>query len=196
MKKVILSGKLGQLFGKTHMLDVRTPAEAVRALCANYADFQKHMINSTMGYKVLVDKTHMLDIQEVHNPYSQTFNIVPVVMGAKKGVLGVVLGVALIAASFWNPLGATIIAGYSATYASVAFSIGTSLLLGGITQLLSPQPKAPKPYEAAENNPSYNFNGPINTTRAGQGIPLGYGRLIVGSAVVSAGITSDDFVGA
>jgi len=195
MKKVVLLGKLGKKFGKTHILDVRTPAEAIRALCANYSEFQSHMVNSDMGYKVMVDKEPLMDIDHVHNPYSQTINIVPVVMGAKKGVLGVVLGVALIAASFYLPGAALFAVGsFAPSLASISFSLGTSLLLGGITSLLSPQPKAPKPFESAENNPSYNFNGPVNTTRAGQGIPLGYGRLIVGSAVISAGVTADDFV--
>jgi predicted phage tail protein len=46
--------------------------------------------------------------------------------------------------------------------------------------------------DQAENKASYNFNGPINTTAQGNPVPLGYGRKIVGSAVVSAGIYSED----
>ena len=63
------------------------------------------------------------------------------------------------------------------------------MVLGGVVQLLSPQ----QSYDSAssvspENKPSYNFNGPVNTTAQGHPVPLCYGRMIVGSAVISAGL--------
>ena len=39
---------------------------------------------------------------------------------------------------------------------------------------------------------SYTFSGPVNTTAQGQPVPVGYGRLIVGGAVISAGITTEE----
>ncbi len=53
-------------------------------------------------------------------------------------------------------------------------------------------PKAQDPAEKPDNQPSYVFNGPVNTTAQGQPVPIGYGRLIVGGAVISAGISIDD----
>jgi len=39
---------------------------------------------------------------------------------------------------------------------------------------------------------SYVFNGAVNTTAQGHPVPVGYGRMIVGSAVISAGIDVDE----
>jgi predicted phage tail protein len=70
-------------------------------------------------------------------------------------------------------------------------SMGASMVLGGIVQLLSPTPKIDSGIgsEDALHRPSYNFNGVVNTTAQGHPVALAYGRVICGSAVISAGLT-------
>ena len=193
MKTVFLLGELGQRFGRKHLLDVSSPAEAIRALCANFRDFRQFVSTSAerhVGYRVL-NRRDAVGLEELHYPASQTITFAPVVAGAgffeELGKFGqVLLGGALIVASFYLPPLALI---GTATLASVTFSIGVSLTLGGIAQLLAPAPKTTAPSEG--QNPSYIFNGAVNTTAQGQAIPVGYGRLIVGSAVISAGIRAE-----
>lgn len=60
-------------------------------------------------------------------------------------------------------------------------------MLGGVSQMLTPTPETPE--EDPEN--SFAFNSPVNTSRAGLVIPLIYGERLVGSAVISAGITTE-----
>jgi len=72
------------------------------------------------------------------------------------------------------------------------YSVGTAMILGGVAQMIAPTPKANEPSERPENKPSYSFNGAVNTTAQGHPVPVGYGRLIVGSAVISAGIDVDE----
>ena len=43
-----------------------------------------------------------------------------------------------------------------------------------------------------KRDPSYIFNGPVNTMAQGHPVPIGYGEMIVGSAVISAGISVDE----
>lgn len=196
-RTVILTGKLAKLFGKEHSFDIATPAEAIRALSANFSGFSKFLIDSekqNIAYKVIVDQDVMPDVSAVHNPFSKVIRIVPVIMGGKSGFLGIVLGAALIAASFFLPGAALFTIGsFAPSLASIAFGLGATMVLGGVSQLLSPHPKAQGPIESPENRPSYTFNGPINTTSQGQPVPVGYGRLIVGSSVISAGITADEY---
>ena len=45
MITVLLYGHLRKKFGKFHRFDIRTPAEAIRALVANFPGFQQHLIN-------------------------------------------------------------------------------------------------------------------------------------------------------
>lgn len=192
MKTVILLGELGKRYGRRHQLDVKSAAEAVRALMANFQDFAAFVSSSqerNVGYKVLSLRDELGE-DELHNPAGRTITIAPVVAGAG-GVVGKILaGVALIAAAVLVPgLGAVALFG-TTTLASVAFGVGLSLALGGVAQMLAPTPPSSGPQD--EQEPSYVFDGAVNTTSQGYPVPVGYGRMMVGSAVISAGISVED----
>ena len=68
------------------------------------------------------------------------------------------------------------------------------MFAGGVVQLLSPQQRSLSTKDRPENGASYNFNGPVNTSAQGGPVPLLYGRMIIGSATISAGIYSEDQV--
>lgn len=192
MKTIILLGELGKRYGRKHLLDVKSPAEAVRALCANFKDFAAFVSASSdrnVGYRVL-NKRDDVGEDELHNPASQRITIAPVIAGAGGSVGKILLGAALIAASFFVPGLAAVALFGTTTLATVAFSVGVSLALGGVAQMLAPQPKFEGPQE--EQQPSYVFNGAVNTSAQGQPVPVGYGRMLVGSAVISAGISVED----
>lgn len=193
MKTIILLGELGKRYGRRHMLDVKSPAEAVRALCANFKDFAAFVSASSernVGYRVLNMREDVGE-DELHNPASRRITIVPVVAGSGGSVGKILVGAALIAAAVLVPgLGAVTLFG-TTTLATVAFGVGVSLALGGVAEMLAPQPKYEGPKEE-DQQPSYVFNGPVNTTAQGQPVPVGYGRMIVGSAVISAGISVED----
>lgn len=196
-RHIILHGMLGERFGRDHYFDIATPAEAIRALNANFDDFLNVFAASQQHYRVIADDDVIPAVDGLHIPLSRTVQIVPVIAGAKGGIGGILLGGALIAASFYLPGSALFTVGtFSPSFASIAFGLGASLALGGVSQLLSPMPKAGKPAESPQNEPSYSFNGPVNTTAQGQPVPVGYGRLIVGGAVISAGLTADDYAAA
>jgi predicted phage tail protein len=205
MKTIRLLGELGKKFGRKLQLDVKTPAEAVRALCANFPEFERHLVESdkkNVGYRVVVGKQD-IDLDHLHDPAGrQSISIVPVIQGAggSNPLTRILIGAAIIGAAFLTG-GAALVAapgtflGVSVTttfIGSIAVGVGASLVLGGIAQMLSPIPKAQDPSERPENQPSYVFDGAVNTTAQGQPVPIGYGRLIVGSAVVSAGITTEE----
>jgi predicted phage tail protein len=59
--------------------------------------------------------------------------------------------------------------------------------------MLAPQPKTPGTPDRPENKPSYVFDGPINTAAQGNPVPVCYGRLIVGSQVISAGMVAEEY---
>jgi len=186
MLVVYLYGHLGKAYGKRHLLDVKSPAEAIRAFSANYKDFKQRVIDGG-GYRILAGKEDRAD--DIHLPTSKSIKIIPVVQGS--GGLGkIVLGAALIAASFYLP-GTTYLSAYSAasySASAIASSVGFSLLLGGVSQLLFSPPKIESGEgERPDNKPSYNFNGAVNTSGQGNPISLAYGRLRVGSQLISAG---------
>lgn len=195
MRTVRLYGELGKRFGRHHRFDVKSPAEALRALMANFKSFQAHMIASEargIGYTVRNGSFELASANEVTDPASGEIRIIPRVIGAGGALGRILIGAALVAAAFLLPLSA---AGTFTLGASLLAGVGVSLALGGVAQLLAPPPKSDEPSERPENKPSYLFNGPVNTTAQGQPVPIGYGRLIVGGAVISAGITLEQLKG-
>lgn len=187
MKTVKLLGELGKKFGKSFVLDVKSPAEAVRALCANFPEFQKHLIesgNRGVAYKVMLGKKAQ-SVDDLHNPSGKSeIKFVPVLQGAG-GLVQTIVGAVLIAASF-TPIGAP--------FAKYLIPAGIAMVIGGVVQMLTPMPNLSpdSSNNQPDNKPSYAFNGAVNTTAQGYPVPVGYGRMIVGSAVISAGIVAEE----
>jgi predicted phage tail protein len=190
---VKLYGHLRARFGRTYRLAVKTPGEAVRALCAVVKGFEAYVRqHSEPGYRVLVDKTP-IGAEELHHPSGiAAIKFVPVVTGAAGGGK-IVAGVALIGLSFLPGLQGI---GFSVgalkfTASSIAFNLGVSMALSGVAQMLAGTPKAPTPAERPDNQPSFAFNGAVNVTAQGQAVPLCYGGPIrIGSVVISTGLST------
>ena len=217
LKQVTLYGELAQNYKRSWSLDINSPSEAMQALAANNPGFRQFVSTSHergVGYKVMVGKTYLEKQEEIYDPIGkQEIKIVPVVLGAKKGGLGkVILGIGLMVAAPWlvssiaatgaiggATLGASLhgtlavgagagASALGATIGGMAAQMGASLLYGGIAQLLAPTPETP-----AEEQENYSFSGVVNTTKQGVAVPVCYGQLMVGGAVISAGMKAEDY---
>ena len=76
---------------------------------------------------------------------------------------------------------------------SALTAVGTSLIVNGVTSMLTPQPQQLGPSGMERTDPSslasnYSFSGITNIAKAGGAINLIYGETIVGSVTVSNGI--------
>ena len=69
--------------------------------------------------------------------------------------------------------------------------IGTALLFGGVSQLLSPSPPS---FNEASKLQSFSFSGIVNVADQGLPVPICYGRVITGSVVISAGLNSEPLI--
>ncbi|WP_205522811.1 tail assembly protein [Myxococcus eversor] len=186
---VVLGGPLGARFGREWKLElgVPSPAEAVRALCAVCAGFSRYLAeNSAPGYHVLVGERDVGAKELGVVTGEKRITILPALAGAKQaGVLQVVLGAVLIA-------GGAVLSVYD--YGAVGgqlIALGSSLVVGGAAQLLFKPPSATGPLEKPDTQPNYVFNGPVNTLAQGHPVALCYGEMVVGSCVVSAGISTE-----
>ncbi|WP_322092822.1 tail assembly protein [Paraburkholderia bannensis] len=181
MLTVRFYGELRRRFGVEWILDVRSPREALHALMTQLpglrAYFREH---ATHAFRVRGEHQDY-DAKDWHFPQSRgVLKVVPLVQGA--GAVGKILaGIAIAVVGFFAP------------YASVALmSIGASLALSGLAELLSPRPKAEATPEQADSEPSLAFDGAVNTLGQGGPVPLGYGRMIVGSSVISVGFSTNN----
>lgn len=211
MKKVILYGRLAKEFGPSFDLDVGSPAEAVRALEANFPGFYVSIREG--HYRVGYDAENGImepdELLMVGN--NSEIHIEPVVVGAKKkGIFGIILGIIIIgAAIYFAPtavvgaagegssvvFGANLsktfsVFGLNISFADVAL-FGLSMALQGVAGLLSPVPEIPGTPEKPDGRPSFLFSGPINTAEQGGPVPLVYGQVRTGSTVISAGLLNE-----
>lgn len=186
LRKIKLYGQLAKFVGKRVLeADVATAAEAVRFLITNWPELERHMADQY--YRVSLD-SYDLSGEELHDPAgASTIRIAPVVAGA--GSVGrILLGVALIAASFFIPGSAALAIGaLKVGIGSAVFGLGATMVLGGVAQLLTPIPKLDA---ASEQDPrrSFSFSGIQNTSRQNTPVPIVYGETLVGSIVISAAL--------
>lgn len=196
MKVVKVYGALRKLLGKTRFEFVAdTPAQAMRALLANFPHLERWLIDSEkngVAYRVTVgkQKIHNDDASGLHSPWSEkhVFSITPVLTGAGRGTGSIIAGIALVAFSVFLPGVGAAIGGALMTKIGL---LGGALILGGVAQMISPAPKPPGPGEEPTQLESNSFSGIANTVRQGMPVPIAYGRVFVGSAVISAGLDVD-----
>ncbi|MTI92158.1 MAG: tail assembly protein [Pseudomonas stutzeri] len=180
LKTIRLYGKLGAKFGRVHRLAVANAAEAVRALSVMLPGFESHMSNAPGGYAVFYGRENISQERLGHPAGKDDIRIAPIPAGAKQGGLfQVIVGIVLIVAG-------------AVTGQPALMMAGAAMAIGGAVMMLSPQPSAAESADSANNRSSYAFNGPVNTEAQGNPVPLLYGELIVGSAVISGGVYVED----
>ena len=202
MKVVKVYGALREQLGQSRFEFVAdTPVQALKALLVNFPGLEKWLLDSEkhgVAYRVTVGKqrVHSDDASDLFLPWSEqeVFSITPVLMGAGRGVGSILLGVALVAASIFIPGGAAI--GFGLKFGAISLGvgvIGAGLILTGVAQMISPTPKPPglREQNDAVRLESNAFSGIVNTTRQGVAVPIAYGRVFVGSVVISAGLDVD-----
>lgn len=186
MTTVKLGGRLGQEFGQVWHLDIDRPSEAIRAIEANKPGFVKRIQElSDMGlvFRLRLNKRAVDDTEVDALHGGQTVTLMPIVRGA--GAVGrIIVGSVLIASSF--------IPGVAGTpWGTAMLNIGASMIIGGVIEMLSPQQKIGT---SSTNNAlsSYSFGSSANVAGQGYAIPVGYGRMLVGSIAVAAGIYAEN----
>ncbi|HBU8353602.1 TPA: tail assembly protein [Klebsiella aerogenes] len=191
MTKIILSGVLGKTFGKIHYRLISTVHEAGQALSATIPGFEKFMNNSKdngLTFAVFKGKKNIKEDELGFPVNGDVIQIMPVVIGSKKaGLLQTILGAVIIVAS---AIGSYFVPGNPVS--AFGYKVGAAMLLGGVVQMLSPQPGGLARKESPDNKASYAFGGVTNT--ASQGYPVGllYGKRRIGGAIISAGIYVED----
>ena len=196
LSKIKVYGRLAKFLGeRTFEAEVKTPIDTFKFLLANFSHLERHMMEQ--NYCVKVGKNE-IDETELFNPIGQEeIKIVPVAIGARRGLGRILAGAALItfaAVSGGAGFGVGGALGFGATGAGLgsvltaaAGNFGIYLALSGAAQMLTPVPQPPGVSEDPQSQ-NFSFSGVQNTSRAGTAIPVIYGEIFAGSLVVSAGI--------
>jgi predicted phage tail protein len=207
LRTVVLHGALAARFGRAFELDVRSPAEAVRALIVQLKGFRQALRDG--AYRIVRAREAVadsLDLPELKLRLGKAreLHIVPVVAGAASGWGKILTGVAIIALAIAAPyalgmagatIGATLgtsaigIAGIG-TFGQIAM-FGAMVALGGISQMLTKAPTAAST-TSQDQNASFLFGSADNVTVQGGPVPVVVGEFVVGSVVVSSGLSTEE----
>lgn len=123
-------------------------------------------------------------------PAGAVIHIVPRMEGAKSGgVFQVVLGAVAVVAAFWT--GGASMAAWGALSTGL-FTAGASMMLGGVAQMLTPQPKAPSMHSADNGKQNTYFSSLENMVAQGNPVPVPYGEIMTGSRRISQELSTRD----
>ena len=192
MVNVRFYGSLKQ-FGTEFRLDCKTPAEFIHALTSQIPKLRQFIQQGLFTVRVGLD---YFDNRYLEKGLSQKLkddaivHFTPTLKGSKRGGLfGVITGVALIAGALaLGPLGFSVI---GANAAWMVGGLGASLLLGGVAQMLTKMPSMSTGKDA-DKKQSTSFSNLSNMAAQGRPMPLAYGRIRVGSLIISQGVETMD----
>ena len=212
MVTIRLLGEAGRRYGRRFQLAVKTPAEAVRALCLQIPGLRQYLLESGekgIDWRVVTDHAEGLDEDQMLWPLSKRLVLAPLPAG-RGGVGKIIAGVALVALAIFVLPGAiafgTIALG---SLAAPVGAIGASLIFGGVAELLTPTPKMPNVKggglgggssstsgrDRDEQLNSFAFDKSNANTVQGDVVPVLYGERIIGALpVLSFGLELQNFL--
>ena len=174
---------MGELFGEVNRLNVKTVQEAMRAIDTMKGGLRTYLLDCTEnGIEFTVQKGEdFMDYDNLAMELGKDDIIIsPVPAGSGSDIVKTIIGIALIVASFFVPgLGPIT----QAQMGAAVFTLGVNLALMGIIEMTMDDP------EEINEDTSTLFNGPINNTKSGVPVPLCFGEMEVGGAVVNFGFT-------
>ncbi|EDS5484455.1 tail assembly protein, partial [Salmonella enterica subsp. enterica] len=182
-----------QRFGKRVDLSVKTAAEGLQAMIVQIPGFRPGIAEGWYQVRISGRDVSEDDVTaRLHEPLSPgaVIHIVPRAEGAKSGgVFQVVLGAVAIAAAFWT--GGASMAAWGALSTGL-FTAGASMVLGGVAQMLAPQPKAPQMSHADNGKQNTYFSSLDNMIAQGNPLPVAYGEVMTGSRRISQELSTRD----
>ena len=205
-----LHGNLEKEFGTIHQYDISTPYEAVMALIHTKKGFKDSFLRGE--YRIFVgeikdENSRTLEELNLGMDKNKDIHIIPYVKGSKEGWIGVAIGVVIVgvaivasgglavgSAGLLSGMGTTFtVAGATISWGSVA-AVGVAIAIAGVASMLTSNPNVSSYGEREQPSAkkSFLFNGATNSIEQGGPVPVGFGRLVIGSVQISLGIRTEE----
>ena len=173
MTEVFLEGRLGQVLGRRFSFKTKTLKETLNAIEANTSRLRSYFLNSKKrAFAIFVDdKEVSIDRNLICNVRGKEVRIIPILFGAVAAT-----SAAIAAAIFTGATAVKVATFIIGAVLAAALSFGISLLISKLMEPDDPQ---------IVTTSSFIFGQAENVAKQGLPVPVGYGRFIVGSRVVS-----------
>ena len=193
MTTINLHGILKFEFGEKFEIKLRKPKEFIDAITCSRERFRKRLYELShegLNFSLIVNNKNIKNLtpEELERPPKQ-IDVIPVIVG--QGVViaavgAVALGVGVFAAATLGP-----------TLAAIFVGVGIGLMSAGVQAMLNKRGggggvKTPEQVvkTASSIDQSFAFNTVTNTATQGSVVPVGYGRLRVGSLIIQSTVKS------
>jgi predicted phage tail protein len=175
MTVINIHGILAREYGNSFVLSLPNPKDILEAIDCNRQGFLQRLVElqrEGLCYDIIINKTRITngpDMDHMSNP--ATIDLVPAISGSGQAAILAI--------------------GFTGGTASFLGAVLNSVLFAAISYALTPKPEN----EALEiiaggSKSSMIFSNTANLASQGSPVPIGYGRLIVGSQVIQATIKS------
>lgn len=164
--KIILHGKLAKKFGKSfEFYNIHNLKNAVSAMNTINPEFKSYIVKQSqkgINYQIMIDGEILQNVD----------NFTDIKAESNVHFVPCILG---------------------ADAVTIIVTLIVNLIVAGIQYLMFPQDALnEKRIEASIKGESYMFSSPENLARQGQTLPLGYGRLRIGSQIITSHMVSRD----
>ena len=178
MTNVRLHGILAKEYGQNFCLSVGRPKNVLHAIDANRDGFIARIMQLQKEgcmYEIIINKKRLNNQEELQNHNAaQTIDLVPAITG---------FGFIAAALVTWGIA--------TAATAAVIANITWAVVFAAVAYALTPPPEVDQVEGTAKaNKQSQIFSNNANVASQGAPLPLGYGRLKVGSQVIQACLKS------
>jgi predicted phage tail protein len=185
MISVSIEGRAGQALGPKWKLHVGTVGEALRALRANAGSVFEKALGLSKGYVLVIDGVPAESSGCFLKKIKKSLCFIPVLAGGLVTFWYAVFSQVLLIAPGLSYAAAAFIA-------TVVVVVAVALIAYGIYSLVTLLTADDGPDVAGEGTNSFAFRGPENVSEQGQVVPVGYGRLMSGSRVISVSSSNVD----
>jgi predicted phage tail protein len=189
---------LAKEFRKTFSLAIKRPKEVFDAISCAHSNFRNRLFelsNQGIHFSLLIDGKKITHVEELSiASEDKQIDIVPIIGGSGAVAIGVIgaglasVGGAIGTSAFLVGLAGT--AGAAAIGSAITY-LGVGLMLMAVQMALAPKPEMQRPSSDVNSaKQSFLFSSKANVAEQGIPVPVGYGRLRVGSAVIQSTIKS------
>ena len=185
MISVSIEGRAGQALGPKWKLHVGTVGEALRALRANAGSVFEKALGLSKGYVLVIDGVPAESSGCFLKKIKKSLCFIPVLAGGLVTFWYAVFSQVLLIAPGLSYAAASVIA-------TIVVVAAVALIAYGIYTLVSMLMADDGPDVEGEGTNSFAFRGPENVSEQGQVVPVGYGRLMSGSRVISVSSSNVD----
>lgn len=199
LKEIRLYGFLRAKFGASFMLSVESPAEAVRALSSQLEGFKESLTSYEPGFRIKIENSCLSEDDMCFSTSADIIRIVPCLVGAGGGSgWGTILaGIAIVAIAWGTAgFGLTMAAAAKSSFlVGFAMNMGMAMAIGGVSRVLAGTPHASSVGldKGPADEPTHVFSAPHLSIGQGYPVPVGYGKLRIGGAIVSLGVCSENW---